>query len=139
MAKTNTIPIPQNVKSSGATFTNADGTAWKTIASGGANDALVKMAGAASTDTAIQNIQLGVSDGATVRPIGTVPVSANAGTNGTASAVDLFDTAQIPQLAIDSNGKAFVPLQAGYSLQAKVLVAVTAAKQIDVQCAVEEY
>lgn len=141
MSKTTTIPVPQNIESSGATFVNADGTAWKQIATGGANDSLVKMAGATSTDTALQNIQLGVSAdaGVTVRPIGTLPVAANSGTNGTAPSVDLLNTSQLVQLCIDSNGKPFLPLQTGYTLHAKMLVAVTAAKQIDVVCAVEKY
>lgn len=139
MALTYDLPIPQNIKNPGASFANADGTAWKTIASGGANGALVKTASATSTDTVDQIVQLGISDGTTVRPIGCVPVPASAGNNGAQHAVDLFDAALLPQLALDSNGKAYLGLQAGYFLQAKVLVAVTAAKQIDAACHTEEY
>lgn len=139
MAKSTALPIPQNLRTPGVTILPADTTAWKDVYTAGAEGALVKMLGACSTDTAIQNIQLGIYDGATTRPLGTVSVAANAGTNGAALSADLLDPSQIPQLSIDSNGKAFLQLAATYKLQAKSLVTVTAAKQIDIVAGVEEY
>lgn len=141
MTKSTSLNIPQDIKSPGASFVNADGTAWKTVYTADADGVLIKMLGATSTDTAAQNIQLGISTdaGVTTRVLGTVPVAANSGTNGVAAAVDLLASSLIPQLSIDSNGKAYLQLQGSALLQAKSLVAVTAAKTVDIVAGVEEY
>lgn len=139
MATSTAMPVPQRIKNPALTILPADTTTWKDVYTASVDGALVKMLGATSTDTAGQNIELGIHDGTSVRAIGTVPVVANAGTNGTAASADLLDTDFVSQLMIDSNGKPLLQLQGTYKLQARSLVTVTAAKQIDIVGSVEEF
>jgi hypothetical protein len=139
MPKTITLPATQNIKNPTVSILPADGTAFKAIYAAGANDAVVKSLMLNSTDTAAQNVQLAYNNGSADFILGTVPVPALSGTNGVAPSVDALSRTWLPGLPYDQNGKSVLPLQAGYILKARSLVAITAAKQIDVTTVVEEY
>jgi hypothetical protein len=139
MAKSTNLNVTQNIKTPGASFVNADGTGNKTLVTAGANDSVVKSIMATSNDTATVNLKIVVNDGVTDRIIGAVAVPASSGTNGTVAAVDLLQSALLPGLPLDQNGKRVLPLQGTYTLKVAPLVAVTAAKQVDVVAVVEDY
>jgi hypothetical protein len=139
MAKSQALNVTQNIKTPGVSFVNADGVANKTIVTAGVNDSVVKSIMVTSSDTAVVNLKVSVSDGVTSRIIGVVAVAIASGTNGAAASVDLLNAASLPGLPLDQNGKRILPLQAGYLVQVAPLVAVTAAKNVDVVAVVEDY
>lgn len=140
MAKTaNSVPTTQNLKFAGYSILPADTTTYKTLYTAGANDAVVKSVMCASTDTAARNVVLVYYDGTNNFILGTVLVPLNSGNTGAAAAVDLLSSTLLPGLPFDQNGKRILPMQAGHILKVGVLVAVTAAKQIDCTALVEEY
>lgn len=139
MAKTNTIPVTQNIKTVGGTFVNADSTTAKTLYTAGANDAVVKCINLASNDTSTVNVQLLVNDGTADRLIGTVAVATLSGTNGSAASVDALTGSLLPSLPYDANGKRVLPLQAGHILKWAPVAAVTAAKTVTAFVVAEEY
>lgn len=139
MAKTNTVPVSQNIKCAAYSILPADTTTYKTLYTAGANDAVVKSLMACSTDTAARNVVLVVNNGTADFIIGCVNVPITAGDTGAVAAVDLLAAALLPGLPLDQNGKRVLPMQTGHILKVGVLVAVTAAKQIDCVAVVEEY
>jgi hypothetical protein len=139
MAKSQALNVTQNIKTPGVSFVNADGVANKTLVTAGANDSVVKSIMVTSSDTAVVNLKVSVGDGITDRVIGAVAVAIASGTNGAAASVDLLNAASLPGLPLDQNGKRVLPLQAGYLVKVAPLVAVTAAKNVDVIAVVEDY
>jgi hypothetical protein len=139
MAKQTNLYITDTIKTPGVSFANADSTTAKTLYTAGADDAVVKAIMATSTDGTARNLKLIVNDGSTDRCIGTVNIPLNAGTTGSAAAVDLLASTLLPGLQLDQQGKSVLPLQAGHVLKIAPLIAVTAAAVIDVVAVVEEY
>jgi hypothetical protein len=139
MAKSQALNVTQNIKTPGVSFVNADGVANKTLVTAGANDSVVKSIMITSSDVAVVNLKVSVGDGVTDRVIGTVAVAVASGTNGAAAAVDILNAASLPGLPLDQNGKRVLPLQAGFTVKVAPLVAVTAAKNVDVVAVVEDY
>lgn len=139
MAKSEVMPVTQRVKTPGASFANADGTAYKTLYTASADDAIVKAIMVTSNDTAAVNLKLAINDGVTDRIIGTVNIPITAGLTGAIAAVDLLGSSLMPGLPMDQNGKRVLPMQGTHVLKVAPLVAVTAAKTVDVVAVVEEY
>lgn len=139
MAKSTTLNVTQNVANPCVTILPADGVAFKAVAVAGANDDVIKALMISSTDTAAVNVQLAINNGVADFILGTVNVPIASGTNGVAAAVDALASAMLPGLPLDQNGKRVLPLKATYTLKARVLVAVTAAKQVDITSVVEQY
>lgn len=139
MAKQSNLYITRTIKTPGVSIANADGTTAKTLYTAGADDAVMKSLMITSDDSAAQNVQVILNDGSTDRVLGTVPVPANAGTNGTIVAVDAFSATMLPGLPVDQNGKRVLPLQATHVVKLKSVAAVTAAKTISGVAVVEEY
>lgn len=139
MAKSSTLNVTQNIKNPGVSIANADGTTAKTLYTADADDAVVKAILLTSTDTAAQNVQIILNDGTTDRVLGTVPVAANAGTNGTVVGVDGLSGTWLPGLPLDQQGKRVLALAANQVLKVKSVAAVTATKTIDAVAVVEEY
>ena len=139
MAKSTALNVTQNVANPCVTILPADATAFKTVHTAGVNDDIVKSLMIASTDTAAMNVQLAINTGAADFILGTVNVPIASGTNGTAASVDALASSMLPGLPLDQSGKRVLPLKAGYVLKARVLVAVTAAKQVDISSVVEQY
>lgn len=139
MAKQSSLYLTQTLKNPAASLANADGTTAKTLYTVGANDAVMKSLTVTSTDTSNRAIQVILNDGVTSRVLGTVSVTALAGTDGTVAAVDLFSSTWLPGLPIDQNGKRYLPLAFGQVVKIAAVVAVTAAKTVDCIACVEEY
>lgn len=139
MAKQTNLYITAEINNPCLIIENADGTAYQTLYTASAEDAVVKSLMATSDDTAAMSITLAINDGVADHIIGTVNVPIAAGTNGSTAAVDLLSASMMPGLPVDQYGKRILPLKNGDILKAKVLVAVTAAKVVAVTGVVEEY
>jgi len=139
MAKQTSLYLPTGFNNAGVSFVNADGTTFKTVATAGANDSVVKMLQCTSNDTAAVNMQVAVYDGTNRYVIGTVNIPIGAGSNGTANAIDLLNNTAIPGLPVDANGKRIVTLKTGWFLQVAPIAVVTAAKTVYVASSQEDY
>lgn len=141
MAKQTTLFLPVGFVTAGVTIVPADTTAWKTVYTASANDAVVKGLACVSDDTAAVNVRIGidVAGAGTVRQIATVNIPIASGTNGAANAVDLLNAAALPFLPVDPSGKRILPLKAGDILKVAALATVTTAKTITVTALAEEY
>lgn len=117
------------------TFVNADGTTAKDLVSGGTDGTKVFSINCTSDDTSTVNMQVFIHDGTTAYLLGTVAVVTLSGTDGSAVAVELLDSAAIPSL--DADGELFIPT--GYKIQVAPLAAVTAAKTVTVVCFAGDY
>ncbi len=139
MAKQTNLYITSEINGFGLIIENGDGTGYQTLYTASAEDAIVKSLMATSSDTAAMNVVLAVNDGVADHIIGTVNVPIAAGTNGSTAAVDLLSASMLPGLPVDQYGKRILPMKNGHILKAAVLVAVTAAKAINIYGIAEEY
>lgn len=127
----NTSPIfPLTPKNFGATFVNADGTAYKALVTAGANGSIVDLLNIISDDTAAMNVVLSLFNGSTDYPLNEIPVPAGSGTNGSAKPINGLNPKDTPSLGNREDRSIY--LQSGWSLRAKMKVAVTAAKTVTV-------
>lgn len=118
-------------KFSGVQILPADGVALKTIHTP-TTAAKVTAVMASSTDTASRDVTLYVTKGGIDYPLGTVNIPITAGTITATGGVNLLDALKIPGLPVDSDGQRYLLLEVGAVLKAAVLVAVTAAKAINI-------
>lgn len=88
----NTTPVfPGALKTPAPiTFVNADGTAYKTVATGNAAGSLLEKVSVTSDDTSPVTLKVALQVSGTDYPIGEVTVAAGSGTNGTAKSVNLL-------------------------------------------------
>ena len=128
MSKQTSLFLPAGFATAGVTIVAADTTAWKTVYTAPANDAVVKGLACVSDDTSARNARIGIDVGGagTVRQIATVAIPIASGTDGTANAVDMLNSAAMPFLPVDRNGKRILPLKAGDILKVAALAAVRA-------------
>lgn len=119
-----------DAKSIRKNIVNADSTNWVDIVdnSAGTKAVRVEALGICSDDTSTVNIQFSRYDGTTNYLMGTVRAVTLSGTDGAAARVVALDT--IGTLAPD--GIRVIEVGAGDKLQAKSLVAVTAAKTVSI-------
>lgn len=133
MAVTSTGSFPQNPKNGNVQILPADASGLKTIYTGGANGSKINALMVTSSDTAARDVTWGITIAAVFYPLGTVTIPITAGQINSAPAVNLFDLTKTPGLPLDSDGNPYVFLaSASYTLQAKTLTTVTAAKEIDI-------
>lgn len=120
----------KNVVGINKTLVNADTTAWVDVYDNTAGTANIRVEalGICSDDTSTVNIAFGCYVGATTYLIGTVRVVTLSGTDGAAARVNALTT--VGTTAADGINVIEVP--AGQKLQAKSLVAVTAAKTVTI-------
>ena len=109
----------------------ADTTTAKTVVTAGADGTKITAITASSND-ASRIVQISLVRSAVVYILTTVTVAANAGTDGTAAAVNLINSTIIPGLPIDNDGQPYLFLKSGDTLTAAVTVTVTAAKTISI-------
>lgn len=132
MAVTSTPALPQTIKRYSVQILNADASNLKTLATGGANGTKVMAVNVASTDTTARDVTIGITNGGTFLPLGTVTVPVTAGTIAATPAVNALDITKMPGLPVDSDGQPYVFLQsASDTLQVKSLTTVTSAKELD--------
>jgi hypothetical protein len=139
MAKQTNLYLHAAHNHGAVTFVNADGTAQKTLISAGADDSDVKMITLTSDDTATVNIRVYLYDGATSYLIGTVRAVTLAGTDGAVNAINIINTTAMPFLPLDNAGKAYIPLEAGWSIRVAPIVAITAAKTVTITATGHNY
>jgi hypothetical protein len=139
MAFQNVPVFPQKPQHFEAAFVNADGTTLKTLYTGAANGTIIRALTATSNDVAGRNVQFGITLVSTFYPIGTVSVPAASGTDGSTAAVDLMNSTLNPGLPVDEFGMHYLILLSGEILQAKMLVAVTAADQVTINGFGQDY
>ncbi len=136
MAKQTSTFRPRGFRFAARPFVNADSTASFDIALAGADDSIVKSIVITSDDTSARNVQIIMDDGTTEHVLDTLPIPIASGTNGTDPAVDGLAATWLP---LDSIEKKILPLAAGCTLKARMLVAVTAAKTVAVSAVLEDY
>jgi hypothetical protein len=120
---------PQNGK---VQIANADAQAQKTVYTAGASGSKVTSLVAQSTDTSARDVQISITNGGTSFPLGVVTVPIGAGNSGSVPAVNLLNAAELPGLALDSDGNPYIHLISGDTLTVSALTTVTAAKLITV-------
>ena len=138
MAKSDVLYIPARYDAFGANFTNADGTTIKTLYSVPADDANLLQLIITSTDTVAADLLFYVSIEGLDYCIGHIDIPANAGTNGTAIAVDGLNNA-MPTLFDDTTLNKYLPLNGGTIIKAGMLSAVSATKTVTVYGIVGDY
>lgn len=125
----NTHPIfIRQPKGAEVTFVNADGVTAKDLISAGNDGTKITAIAVTSDDTSARVVQLLIHDGATAYLVGSVPVPTLTGTDGVNAAIDILNPSYLPWL--DSEGAFTIP--AGYKVQVKPTVAITAAKTLTV-------
>lgn len=92
-------------------------------------------------DTTAVNVFIYIYTGSVVIPLGIVNVPINAGNTGTVANVDALTGVGITLLGskIDSAGKRYIDIPAGYLLKFAVLATMTAAKKIYVTASGADY
>jgi len=126
----NTNPIFVGARRSvGTELATADGTTARVIWTAGTNGSLIEAISITSTDTSAVEVDLFLSDGATVYSLGSVAVAIGAGTDGgtTAPANGLNQT-ELPWLRDDLT----VAIGPDHLLMAAAHAAITAAKVVDI-------
>lgn len=105
---------------------NADGTAFKTIITGGANGTRIDSIFGTNSDPGVATVmQFAVQVSGVDYTIGEVTIPAGAGTNGTAKSVAVLNTTDIPGLAYTEGNALF--LASGAALRSRPKVAVAGA------------
>ncbi len=160
MAKTNTNPFTQNIKTPGiiipATVTldvistagvvtaGVQGTSGpQLIVTAGANDSVVKSLIISSNDTAAAYVHIW-RDNAGSTPltlIGTVPIPIASGASATGAVVnvDVLGSSVIAGLVEDQSGRPTIPLAAGTKLYVGLVANLSANKALWVSASVEDY
>ena len=133
MAVTSTPIYAQKIQSWAYQFVNATSTTKTAIAAAGSNGSQVTSMTIASTDTAAQNIIFYLYDGTTYHQLCEINVPANSGNASNATGpVDVFRNLFFPGLQLDPFGNKVLNIPSGWKLYGSMVVAVTAAKAIDV-------
>jgi hypothetical protein len=111
---------------------NADSTNLVTVLTAAASGTKIFGIIAASDDTSDRTLTLGITRSGTFHPFITKTIPDLSGTGASDAAVNMLDTTKTPGLPYDNDGNPFLLLETGDTLQAKVAVAVTAAKAISI-------
>lgn len=121
MSKTFTQPWPQNVNNGVGKIAAADTTTTKDVLTAGANDSLVRSLMLTSKSSAVETIQIYISDGTNDYPLVRVSVPANAGFLASTPPADVLATAA---WLTQNNAKGVIPLKTGWKLRAASLATV---------------
>ena len=124
--------FPGAFKTSAARLQNSDSTNLVTVLTPPTNGSKVVGIMVTSDDSSARDLQLVVTKGGVDYPIGTIQIAITAGTIAATAAVNMLDVAKLPGLPIDRDGQRYLLLESGAVLKAKVLVAVTSAKFINI-------
>lgn len=139
MAKTNNPVFTQNIFNTGTSFVDTDGTAFKTIATAGADDSRILHVTITTDDTSPNTAFLAINDGVNDFEIGWVNVGAGAGTDGGTDAVSMLAATTFFHRQIDNNANPYLELQATYTLRLRMGTAVGATFTTNVVVAQEDY
>jgi hypothetical protein len=113
-----------------AQIANGDATGFKTLMAAGANGSRVDLLGVTNSDAANPYVlQLAIQKGGTDYVIGEVTVPTGAGTNGTAKAVNLLNSADLPQV---DNTVQVLYLESGATLRARSKTTVSGVNTLNI-------
>jgi hypothetical protein len=130
MPTSSTPVLVQTPKLGLAQIVNADASNKKTVVTAGANGSKLTALTAASDDTSARVVQVIVTRSATDYVLASVSVPAASGTDGTAAAVNLINSAILPGLPVDNDGQRYLFLESGDTLAVKSTTTVTAGKTV---------
>jgi hypothetical protein len=135
MAVSNQPIFPKTVGLGITKIVPADTTTLKTLYTAGADGSTIENILVSSTDTAARDLQFVITVSAVDYILGTLTIPINSGNTAAVAPVSVFKHANfVSILTIDTNGNAILRLPAGSVLRVKVLVAVTAAREISITC-----
>lgn len=126
MAINRTPIFPETITLDGATIVAADAVAAKALSVAGANGRNIRAVSCVSDDTALMRVTLSILKGGVTYRIGESAIPIGAGTNGTAKAVNLLNSADATWLNADGS----LDLAPSTTLQVAVVSTVTAAKTL---------
>lgn len=127
----NTTPIfPGTVQNYRARIQNSDGTTPVTLVTGPTNGCKVESIAVTSDDTSAVVLQLIATISAVDHILGEVNIPIGSGTNGTAKAINMLNTTDLPWLRSDEAGRPYLYVASGTTLKVKAKTTVTAAKFI---------
>lgn len=132
------IPKVANVLNSGVgvvaassnIVTLGSNTNSATIYTAGASGSRVISLVASTDDTVASNIFIFILRGATVQPLGLVPVAASAGNVTGTRNNDMLNGTNIPGLPVDNTGRQYISLMPNDVLKAGSLAGLTSAKSV---------
>lgn len=102
------------------------------VLSSSASDRRVYGIAVLSTDNAVQTVKIHLNNGTAAIQVCAVSIPASSGTNGTATAVDVFGSTMgesVFQKTRDPNGLAYLNLPAGWSIQMEYNTSFTTAAE----------
>ncbi len=126
---------PDTIKNAGVEITPTETTTLQTLVTAGSDGARINMISAVSDDPAEMIVDLYVNDGVSDFLIGSVSVPTLSGTDGSAPAVSLLNSTDLPYLGDDLS----LFLEGGFSLKAAVQTTVTADKTVTLVATYGDY
>jgi hypothetical protein len=126
---------PGTIKNAGLLIEPADTTTLQTLLTAGSEGSRINMISAVSDDTAEMIVDLYINDGAADFLIGSVAVPTLSGTDGSAPAVSLLNSTDLPYLGEDLS----LFLEAGNILKAAVQTTVTTDKTVTLVATFGDY
>ena len=138
MAKTPTPAFTQNIVHSITQFLPADTTNFKTIATAGADDSQITSIIINNND--ISNIAFfSIDNGSSSSVISHCIIPANSGTDGSTDIVSVLNADTFYNRKLDNNANPYLLLGANHTLKMKLNTAISATKEINVICTLENY
>jgi hypothetical protein len=130
MAVTSTPIFPQAIKNTAITILNSDAQTYKTAFTGGTNGSRIEGWFVSSTDTSNRDITINFTISATNYQISQISIPLSAGTVNSVPAVNILQSAQIPNIQKDSSGNPYLYVASGTTVTINAPVTVTSAKTI---------
>lgn len=121
-----------SVKTGLVQVVNADASALKTVVTAGSSGSRVTSLRATSDDTSARVVSVYKTRSGTSYLLGSMSVTALAGSDGAVVGIDLMSDTYLPGLPVDNNGNHYIHLQSGDTLQVKTLTTVTSGKTVHV-------
>lgn len=130
MAVTATPIFPQTIKNTTITIVNADAQAYKTAYTGGANGSKIESWFVSSSDTSNRDITINFTISATNFQIAQISIPLTAGTVNTIPAVNILQSAMLPNVQRDAAGNPYMYIASGTTLTINAPISITTAKTI---------
>lgn len=124
MAKSNKPFFSQFFINTITKIEDSDGTAFKQIAVGSAEDSRIYSIILTTDSGAANNIVLGVGDGVDINPVTTIAMGAFQGSDGISNPVNMVSDQRNLFRQIDANNNAFIGLELNKTLHVRVETAI---------------
>lgn len=120
-------------------FQNSDGTAFKTVYTGGASGSKVVGLTVTSTDSAARVMIAQINRSGANSNLCAANVAASSGTDGVTPVNNMMGPVLFPGLPVDNDGQNYFFLQSGDILQVQANSTITSAKNIYVTCVAGDF